>query len=166
MPFRILNRSIEIRAPYLDYDLYDFLASLPASFQLKNDLHTTVIQRAYPEYQDIPYASGGLSISGHSYRIHILNVLKYLIFNRSKLVNRSWLFSVLLSAIVRNDFRFLMKLNIRRIICLIQLENLVDKKPWLDFRFWDEKKSVQSLYGSPQTSKRGTLSKPGTIEAG
>ena len=54
---------------------------------MENDLHTSVIQRAYPEYKDIAYASGGLSTPGHRYRIHILNVLKYLIFNRSKLVN-------------------------------------------------------------------------------
>jgi asparagine synthase (glutamine-hydrolysing) len=166
MPFRILNRSIEIRAPYLDYDLYDFLASLPASFQMENDLHTGVIQRAYPEYKNIAYAPGGLSISGHSYRIHILNVLKYLVFNRSKLVKRSWLLSVLLSAVVRNDFRFVMKLNIRRIIGLIQLENFVEKRAWVNFRVLDEAKSVQSFYGSPQTSKRGELSNPSAIEAG
>jgi hypothetical protein len=166
MPFRILNRSIEIRAPYLDYDLYDFLASLPPSFQMENDLHTSVIQRAFPEYKDIGYASGGLSISGHSYRIHIMNVLKYLISNRSKLVNRSWLFSVLLSAVVRNDFRFVMKLNLRRIICLIQLENFVEKRAWGNFRVSDETQSVQSLYGSPEISRGGTLSQPGTNEAG
>jgi hypothetical protein len=134
VPFRILNRSIEIRAPYLDYDLYDFLASLPAAFQLENDLHTGVIQRAYPEYKDIAYASGGLSISGNSYRIHILNVLKYLMSNRSRLINRPWLLSVLLRAIARNDFRSVMKLNIRRMIYLIQLENLVEKKLWVDLQ--------------------------------
>jgi len=166
MPFRILNRSIEIRAPYLDYDLYDFLASLPASFQLKNDLHTRVIQRAYPEYKHIPYASGGLSTSSYRYRIHILNVLKYLIFNRSKLVNRSWVFSVLLSAVLKNDFRLVRKLNIRRIICLIQLENLVREKSWADFRISEDTMSVESLYGSRQTAMRGELSKPSAIEAG
>jgi hypothetical protein len=166
MPFRILNRSLEIRAPYLDYDLYDFLASLPASFQMENDFHTAAIQRAFPEYKDIAYAPGGLSISGNRYRIHTLNVLKYLISNRSKLVNQSRLFSVLLSAVVRNDFRFVMKLNIRRLICLIQLENFVEKRAWVNFRVSDETKSVQSLYGSPKTSRRGPLSKPNTIEAG
>jgi asparagine synthase (glutamine-hydrolysing) len=166
MPFRILNRSIEIRAPYLDYDLYDFLASLPASFQLENDLHTGVIQRAYPEYKDIAYASGSLSTSGYPYRIHILNVLKYLIFNRSKLVNRAWVFSVLLSAVLKNDFRLVRKLNIRRIICLIQLENLVRKESWADFKISEETMSFDSLYGSRQISMRGELSKPSAIEAG
>ena len=164
IPFRILNRSIEIRVPYLDYDLYDFLASLPASLQLDNGFHTQVIQRAYPKYKHIRYASESLSTSG--YRVHILNILKYLMFNRSKLVNRPWLFSVLLSAIIKNDFRFVIKLNIRRIICIIQLENLVDKTSWADFRVFEEMESVQSLYGSSQISKRGKLSKPSVIEAG
>lgn len=132
IPFRILNRSTEIRAPYLDYDLYDFLASLPASLQLDNGFHTQVIQRAYPRYKHIAYASESLSTSG--YRIHILNVLKYLTFNRSKLVNRSWLFFALLSAIVKDDFGFVRKLNIRRMIYLIQLENLVEKKLWVDLQ--------------------------------
>ena len=132
IPFRILNRSIEIRVPYLDYDLYDFLTSLPAPWQLDSSFHTQVIQRAYPKYKHIPYASESLSNSG--YRIHILNVLKYLIFNRSKLVNRSWLFLVLLSAIVKDDFRFVRKLNIRRMIYLIQLENFVEKKLRVDLQ--------------------------------
>src|ERR1051326_2709624 len=132
IPFRILNRSIEIRAPYLDYDLYDFLASLSAPWQLDGGFHTQVIQRAYPKYKHIAYASEGLSTSG--YRIHILNVLKYLTFNRSKLVNRSWLFLVLLNAVVKDDFSFVRKLNIRRMIYLIQLENLVEKRPWADLQ--------------------------------
>ena len=164
MPFRILNRSSEVRAPFLDYDLYDFLASLPGSFQLENDLHTVAIQRAFPEYKDIPYASGGLSTAGRGYRIHLLNVLKYLLLNRSKLVNRSRVFSVLLNAIVKNDFSFVVKLNIRRIICLIQLENFVYEKVWANSSVFEE--PVQSLYGSPQTSMRGKLSKPSVIEAG
>jgi len=166
MPFRILNRSSEVRAPFLDYDLYDFLASLPGSFQMENDLHTGVIQRAFPEYKDIPYASGGLSTSGRHYGIHLLNVLKYLLLNRSQLVNRSRVCSVLLNAIVKNDFSFVVKLNLRRIICLIQLENFVYKKAWTTASVFDEMEPVQSLYGSPQTSKRGKLSKPSAIEAG
>jgi asparagine synthase (glutamine-hydrolysing) len=130
MPFRILNRSVEIRAPYLDYELYDFLASLPASFQWGNGFHTGVIQRAFPEYQHIPFASESPSTS--SYRAHALHVLKYLTFSRSKFVKRGWLCFVLTSAIVNNDFGFVRKLNIRRIIWLIQLEQLVEKKSWMD----------------------------------
>jgi asparagine synthase (glutamine-hydrolysing) len=132
IPFRILNRFVEIRAPYLDYDLYDFLTSLPAPWQLDSGFHTQVIQRAYPRYKHIAYAAESLTTSG--YTSHILNVLKYLILNRSKLVNRSWLFLVLLNAIVKGDFEFVRKLNIRRMIYLIQLERFVEKKPWLDLQ--------------------------------
>lgn len=127
MPFRILNRSIENRAPFLDYNLYDFLASLPGSFQLGNSFHTQVIQRAYPSYKHIAFASESPSPLTFGYRIYILSVLKYLTLNRSKLVNRSRLFAVLMSAIVSNDFRLLRKLNLRRLICLIQLERFVEK---------------------------------------
>ena len=93
-----------------------------------------------------------------------MNVLKYLLLNPSKLVNRSRVFSVLLHAIVKNDFSFVVKLNIRRIICLIQLENFVYEKVWANSSVFEE--PVQSLYGSPQTSMRGKLSKPSAIEAG
>lgn len=132
MPFRILNRSVEIRAPFLDYKLYDFLASLPASLQLGNSFHTETIRRAYPEYKHIAYASDSPTATG--YRKHALNVLKFLTFSRSKLVNRSWLFFVVLSAIVNNDFSFVRKLNIRRIIWLIQLEQLIERKNWMDLQ--------------------------------
>lgn len=132
MPFRILNRSVEMRAPFLDYNLYDFLVSLPVSFQVDNRFHTQVILRAYPEYKHIAFASESLSSSG--YRIHALNVLKYLTFSRSKLVKRSWLVFVLTSAIVNNDFGFVRKLNIRRIIWLIQLEHLIEKRAWMDLQ--------------------------------
>ena len=145
MPFRILNRPVEIRAPFLDYKLYDFLASLPASFQLENSFHTQVIQRAHPEYNHIAYASNSPSTSG--YRIHALNVLKYLTFSRSKLVKRSWLFFVLTSAIVNNDFNFVRKLNVRRIIWLIQLEHLIEKKAWMDLQIDD------FLYARQQTPR-------------
>ena len=93
-----------------------------------------------------------------------MNVLKYLLLNRSRLVNRSRVCSVLLNAIVKNDFSFVVKLNLRRIICLIQLENFVYEKVWANSSVFEE--PVQSLYGSPLTSKRDKLSKPSAIEAG
>ena len=132
MPFRILNRSIENRAPFLDYNLYDFLASLPAAFQLGNRFHTQVIQRAFPSYKHIAYASESPSPLTFGYRSYILSILKYLTLHRSKLVNRSWLFVVLMNAVVSNDFRVVRKLNLRRLICLIQLEKFVEKRPWLN----------------------------------
>jgi len=140
MPFRILNRAVEIRAPFIDYNLYDFLASLPPSFQVGNGFHTQVIQRAHPEYKHIAFASESPSTS--SYRAHVLNVLKYLTLSRSKFVNRSWLAFVLASALVNNDFRFMRNLNVRRIIWLIQLEHLIEKRDWMDLPTFVESNGV------------------------
>jgi asparagine synthetase B (glutamine-hydrolysing) len=41
--------------PYLDHDLYDLLAALPARLLLDYRLHTDTILQAYPEYDDLPF---------------------------------------------------------------------------------------------------------------
>jgi asparagine synthase (glutamine-hydrolysing) len=42
-------------APYLDRDLWAFLASLPAGFFLDHRFHRDAVSRAYPEFADVPY---------------------------------------------------------------------------------------------------------------
>ncbi|MDX1251595.1 MAG: asparagine synthase [Gammaproteobacteria bacterium] len=54
MPFGIL-KDFQVHTPYLDHDLYDFLASLPPEIVLDHQLHTETIQTAYPRHQAIPY---------------------------------------------------------------------------------------------------------------
>jgi asparagine synthetase B (glutamine-hydrolysing) len=48
---------VEKRYPYLDHELYDFLASLPASLLLDRQFHTRAILRAYPRFAHIPFDS-------------------------------------------------------------------------------------------------------------
>jgi asparagine synthase (glutamine-hydrolysing) len=55
-PYRVLGAGVEMLCPYLDHDLYDFLAALPAASLLDRGLHSDTIRRAYPEYRDLPYA--------------------------------------------------------------------------------------------------------------
>jgi asparagine synthase (glutamine-hydrolysing) len=43
--------------PYLDHELYNFLASLPAGLFLDRQFHTRAILRAYPQYAHIPFDS-------------------------------------------------------------------------------------------------------------
>jgi len=57
--YRILNGGTEVLSPYLDHDLFDFLASLPASLMLDRQFHSETIRRAYPEYADIPFEDRG-----------------------------------------------------------------------------------------------------------
>lgn len=54
-PYGMITRAAQVYSPYLDHDLYDFLASLPATMLLNRRLHTDTIRRAYPRYADIPY---------------------------------------------------------------------------------------------------------------
>src|SRR5262245_13684502 len=54
-PFRILGEVAQIFCPYLDYDLYDFLASLPASLLLHHTFHRDTIRKAYPDFASITF---------------------------------------------------------------------------------------------------------------
>jgi hypothetical protein len=53
-PFSILG-GVDMVTPYLDHDLYDFLASLPARLLAENRLHTAAMHRAHPRYAHIPF---------------------------------------------------------------------------------------------------------------
>jgi asparagine synthetase B (glutamine-hydrolysing) len=55
VPYSLLEPTATVFSPYLDHDLYDFLASLPAEAILDCKLHTETIARAYPQYAAIPY---------------------------------------------------------------------------------------------------------------
>jgi asparagine synthetase B (glutamine-hydrolysing) len=54
-PFGLLASAATVRAPFLDADLYDFLASLPAKLVLDRALHTDTIVRSYPQFASMPY---------------------------------------------------------------------------------------------------------------
>lgn len=56
-PFGMLTTVATVRAPYLDHDLYDFLASLPVELLLDKTFHSETITRAYPVFAAIPYES-------------------------------------------------------------------------------------------------------------
>jgi asparagine synthase (glutamine-hydrolysing) len=55
-PFGIYRRH-RVLAPFLDHDVYDLLAALPASLLLDRQFHTDAIRRAHPRYADIPFAT-------------------------------------------------------------------------------------------------------------
>ena len=53
--YGIMNQSVEVLAPYLDHDLFDFLSSLPAAMLLDRKFHGDTIRRGFPEYNDVRY---------------------------------------------------------------------------------------------------------------
>ena len=54
--FVIFTRShVEVRVPYYDYDLFDFMHSLPAEFRMQQRIFRPVMQKMLPELTKIPY---------------------------------------------------------------------------------------------------------------
>ncbi|NML61602.1 asparagine synthetase B family protein [Massilia sp. RP-1-19] len=54
-PYGLLGDVPTVYAPFLDHDLYDYLAGLPAEMLLDHTFHSDTISRAYPEYAHLPY---------------------------------------------------------------------------------------------------------------
>lgn len=55
-PYGIYSNMGLVYCPYLDFELFDFLTSLPAHFLWNHSLHRKAIAKAYPELVDVPYA--------------------------------------------------------------------------------------------------------------
>jgi hypothetical protein len=60
-------RGLTVHAPYLDRDLFDLLASLPAALLMDRRLHTDAIARAYPHAAGIPY-SGKAQVTARAHQ--------------------------------------------------------------------------------------------------
>jgi hypothetical protein len=60
-PYALMRR-VTTFAPYLDRDLYDLLAGLPAALLMDRALHTDAIARAWPQYSHLPYERKGMKM--------------------------------------------------------------------------------------------------------
>lgn len=58
-PFGLLASVATVRAPFLDDDLHDFLASLPGEMLVDRTFHSATIARAYPAFAAVPYENPG-----------------------------------------------------------------------------------------------------------
>jgi asparagine synthase (glutamine-hydrolysing) len=58
-----LMRDLTVYAPYLDRDLFDFLAALPAEQLMDRALHTDAIATAWPRHAHLAYERKGLTIA-------------------------------------------------------------------------------------------------------
>jgi asparagine synthase (glutamine-hydrolysing) len=56
-PFNFYPSNVAVFCPYLDHEVFDFLIALPADVFMPPSFHAEAIQRAFPEYADIPYES-------------------------------------------------------------------------------------------------------------
>lgn len=57
-PFGILaHQGVQVLAPYLDHEVWEYLMSLPASLLVDHQFHIEAIRAAHPAAADLPYAS-------------------------------------------------------------------------------------------------------------
>lgn len=104
MPYRLLSQVETVFSPYLDHELYDFLASLPASLLLDHDFHTDTIRQAYPLYSNIPYAETQDPWL-HNWRF-ALELVQYVYLNRlPEFVRSSYLLPRLLRNLVDKSYK-------------------------------------------------------------
>ena len=54
-PLGLANRNSQVHTPFLDRDLYDFVASIPPDLSLANEPQSAAIKKKFPEFNDIPY---------------------------------------------------------------------------------------------------------------
>src|SRR5262245_10841736 len=84
-PYALLGSDHDVYSPYLDNDLFDFLASMPARMLVDRTLHTETIHRAFPDVRHIPWASS--EQGGRPYHRYYMNfargALRYLRRNKA-----------------------------------------------------------------------------------
>lgn len=79
----------QVCVPYLDSELFRFLASVPDTVVVDYKLHTDTISRAFPEYADIPYAEKEKTPRlKRRHRKLATDTISYLLRHRSSLLDR------------------------------------------------------------------------------
>jgi asparagine synthetase B (glutamine-hydrolysing) len=83
IPFSILpDAGITAVTPFLDHDLFDFLASLPTEMFIDRTFHTETIRHMHPGFKNIPYAENSEPIKENNrhYRRFLAEAGAYLAF--------------------------------------------------------------------------------------
>jgi asparagine synthase (glutamine-hydrolysing) len=125
LPFGMLARSARVMTPYLDRDLSEFLAALPASVLADGRLHAEVLARAFPEHARIRYEDGhgGYKPAAAYYRRLSWDLAREALrMTASPLVRRAFLVPRLIKAAAQGAPPWI---EARRIVYLMQLEELV-----------------------------------------
>jgi asparagine synthetase B (glutamine-hydrolysing) len=124
LPLAMLARSARVMTPYLDRDLADFLAVLPASRLADGQLHAEVISRAFPEHAHIRYedGQGGWKPEAAYYRRLSRDLAREALrMTASPLVRRLFLISRLIKPAATGAPPWIAE---RRVVYLMQLEEL------------------------------------------
>lgn len=109
----------DVRMPYIDDDVYDHLASLPASYFLDKTFHTETIHRMFPQHADIPFDRKESSRSGRwLFRASSLGAVAHLARSRSNWVKLNSSFLNLRTK----------PADVWRALCLLELERFVRRE--------------------------------------
>ena len=131
VPYAMLENIPLVYTPYLDWKLFDFLGSIPASLLVDHQLHTDVIRQAYPEYAHIPFETKRAGSTNHGFfRRLAMDFLRHLAERRnSQLLRYSYMLPRL--AAVLADGAGARVWFVRTAVYLLQLEALSVTQPGL-----------------------------------
>jgi hypothetical protein len=127
--FGVLQDVPLVYCPYLDNDVYDHLASLPASMLMDGKFHTDAICRAYPKYADVPFEdkSAPPQDSRRYYRRYAIELVRHFASRYgSDIVNTSFLVPRMLRWSLSRQPPRLRWMEPEYAIYLLQLEKLCD----------------------------------------
>ena len=113
--------------PYLETEVFDFLAAFPAEFFLDHQFHTETISLAFPEYAHIPYEkkTAPLVLDTNFFRNFNRDIFHYSRTNRNRAItNRMFFISRYLRSLIdKNYSRAAVEFG-EQAIHLLQLERL------------------------------------------
>jgi asparagine synthetase B (glutamine-hydrolysing) len=129
-PYTLLTQVGTVFSPYLDHQLYDLLASLPASMLMDRNFHTDAINRAYPQFSDIPYSQEAI-LCPQNYRARSQFALELMQYayrdSRPRLIRNTYLVEHLLRCpIDKRSSEWIEKMGVLAVY-LIQLEKFCQK---------------------------------------
>lgn len=126
-PFRLLGDSASVITPYLETELFDFLAALPAEMFLDRQFHTETIAAAFPEYAHLPYEKKNSppAADANFFRAYSREITLYSMTKRNRqLTNRMFFWSRYLRQAVDKKYGRAVAEFGEQAIHLLQLERL------------------------------------------
>ncbi len=127
-PWLLLADHCQVLAPYLDHELHDFLAGLPATHFMDHSFHTEAIQQRYPKLAKLPYETKAAPATKPAYldvARFVRQTARYCMSPGNSLVRRRFLLPRLLRGLIDPMFGTHIHNICRKPICLIGLSRLV-----------------------------------------
>jgi hypothetical protein len=122
-PYGLLANVPVAFAPYLDYDVFDHLTSLPLGLMADREFHDDSILRGYPTFSHVSFGGGGKPRPAPATFRHLaLKTGRFLASVRCDLFDDRYLARSILTALPQGTEDRMWFLS--RVVCLVQLESL------------------------------------------